>query len=227
MKSDKSPIPSAESLTVEFKSDRKRLPDDELVQALVGLANTQGGDLWLGVEDDGTPTGLHQKHLDLQGLPALVQARTSPPLTVDACAVENGGVTVARISVKKSRTDVATTAGVYLRRRLKHDGTPECVPLLPHERSSRASHFGLADASAQPVAGATLADFDPLERERLRQSVQRYGGDRVLLELSDEDMDGALGFTTRNEAGERVPTLAGLLIIGRMNLRFRCSRARR
>ena len=143
MKSDKSPIPSAESLTVEFKSDRKRLPDDELVQALVGLANTQGGDLWLGVEDDGTPTGLHQKHLDLQGLPALVQARTSPPLTVDACAVENGGVTVARISVKKSRTDVATTAGVYLRRRLKHDGTPECVPLLPHERSSRASHFGL------------------------------------------------------------------------------------
>ena len=215
MKSDKSPIPSAESLTVEFKSDRACLSDRDLVEALAALANTQGGDLWLGVEDDGTPTGLHQKHLDLQGLPALVQARTSPPLTVDACAVETGGVTVARISVKKSRTDVATTAGVYLRRRLKHDGTPECVPLLPHERSSRASHFGLADASAQPVAGATLADFDPLEREHLRQSVQRYGGDRVLLELSDEDMDGALGFTTRNEAGERVPTLAGLLIIGR------------
>ena len=62
---------------------------------------------------------------------------------------------------------------------------------------------------------ATLADFDPLERERLRQSVQRYGGDRVLLELSDEDMDGALGLTTRNENGERVPTLTGLLIIGR------------
>jgi hypothetical protein len=87
--------------------------------------------------------------------------------------------------------------------------------MLPHERGSRAGHFGLADASAQPVTGATLADFDPIERERLRQTISRYGGDRVLLELGDEDMDGALGLTTRNENGERVPTLTGLLIIGR------------
>lgn len=71
------------------------------------------------------------------------------------------------------------------------------------------------DASAQPVAGATLADFDPLERERLRQSVQQYGGDRVLLELDDEALDGALGFTARQPDGARVPTLTGLLLIGR------------
>ena len=60
---------------------------------------------------------------------------------------------------------------VYVRRRIKHDGTPECVPMLPHERISRASSFGLVDVSAQPVAGSTLADFDPLERERLRQAL--------------------------------------------------------
>ncbi|MBS6045948.1 MAG: putative DNA binding domain-containing protein [Neisseria sp.] len=207
--------PQRETLTVEFKSDRACLSDKDLVEALAALANTNGGELWLGIEDDGTPTGLHKKHRNLQGLPALIQTRTSPPLAVEVRAVETGGVTVARISVKKSRTEVATTAGVYLRRRIKHDGTPESVPMLPHERSSRAGHFGLADASAQAVPDATLADFDPLERERLRQSVQRYGGDRVLLELSDEDMDGALGLTTRNENGERVPTLTGLLIIGR------------
>ena len=40
-------LPAAESLTVEFKSDRKRLPDAELVEALVCLANTEGGELWL------------------------------------------------------------------------------------------------------------------------------------------------------------------------------------
>ena len=44
-------IPRSESLTVEFKSDRKRLPDDELVQALVCLANTEGGELWLMMPD--------------------------------------------------------------------------------------------------------------------------------------------------------------------------------
>ena len=210
-------LPVSETLTVEFKSDRKRLPDDELVEALVCLANTEGGELWLGVEDDGTPTGLHETHQTLAGLPGLAAARTSPSLNVTVEAVVLAGVRVARIVVDPSASEVATTAGKYLRRRLKPDGTPECVALLPHERNSRASRFGLVDASAQAVAGATLADLDPLERERLRQTVEQYGGDRVLLELDDEAMDGALGFTTRNATGERVPTLTGLLIIGREN----------
>ena len=210
-----SPLPLAESMTVEFKSDRKRLHDDELVEALACLANSEGGELWLGVEDDGTPTGLHAEHQSLVGLPGLVAARTAPSLMVTVAPLEIDGVRVARIAVPKSSSEVATTAGKYLRRRLKHDGTPECVAMLPHERASRANRFGLADASAQAVAGATLADLDPLERERLRQAVQQYGGDRVLLELDDEALDGALGFTTRDEANQRVPTLTGLLVIGR------------
>lgn len=208
-------LPPAESLTVEFKSDRKRLPDAELVEAVVCLANAEGGELWLGVEDDGTPTGLHPEHALLTGLPGLVSARTSPALAVQVDAVEIGGVRVARIAVPKGQTEIATAAGVYLRRRIKHDGTPECAPMLPHDRASRQAHLGLADTSAQAVAGATLADFDPLERERLRQAVQQYGGDRVLLELDDEALDGALGFTTRQPEGGRVPTLCGLLLIGR------------
>jgi ATP-dependent DNA helicase RecG len=208
-------LPRAESLTVEFKSDRKRLSDNDLVEALACLANTDGGELWLGVEDDGTPTGLHADHRDLMGLPGMVAAKTSPPLAVTVDAVALAGVRVARIGVAKSVSEIATTAGVYLRRRIKHDGAPECAPMLPHERASRATRFGLADASAQAVAGATLADLDPLERERLRQTVRQYGGDKVLLELDDEEMDGALGFATRDETGQRVPTLTGLLVIGR------------
>lgn len=207
--------PPCESLTVEFKSDLKKLPDRDLIEALVCLANAEGGELWLGVEDDGTPTGLHTEHRLLEGLAGMVAARTSPSLNVRAEAVELDGVTVARIHIPKAQGEVATTSGVYLRRRLKHDGTPECVAMLPHERSSRASSFGLLDVSAQPVAGATLADLDPLERERLRQAVQQYGGDRVLLELDDEALDGALLLTVRQPDGSRVPTLTGLLLVGR------------
>ena len=208
-------IPQTESLTVEFKSDRKRLPDTELVEAVVCLANAEGGQLWLGVEDDGTPTGLHPDHCLLAGLAGMVAARTSPSVNVSVSAVEVGGVAVACIQVPKAQGEVATQGGVYLRRRIKHDGTPECAPMLPHERTSRASTFGLVDVSAQPVAGATLADFDPLERERLRQAVQQYGGDRVLLELDDEALDGALGLTARQPDGSRLPTLTGLLLVGR------------
>jgi len=208
-------LPASETLRVEFKSDLKRLPDDELVEALVCLANTEGGELWLGVEDDGTATGLHQAHRNVIGLPGLVAARTSPSLPVAVAALDIAGVPVARIEVPKSASDVATTAGLYLRRRLKHDGSPECVPMLPHDRSSRATRFGLSDASAQSVVGATLADFDPIERERLRQAIRQYGGDPVLLELDDEALDGAMRFTTRDAAGQRLPTLTGLLVIGR------------
>ena len=191
------------------------MSDSDLVEALVCLANTEGGELWLGVEDDGTLTGLHAAHQNLSGLPAMVAARTSPSLTVTVNALTLSGIGVVQIVVPKSDTDVATTSGVYVRRRLLHNGLPECVPMLPHDRSSRAGRFGLADASAQAVAGVTLADFDPLERERLRQAIRQYGGDRVLLELDDEALDGALGFSTRMQTGERVPTLTGLLVIGR------------
>ena len=216
MPSPASPLlPRAETLTVEFKSDRKRLSDADLVEALVCLANTEGGALWLGVEDDGLATGLHPDHAVLVGLAGLVAARTSPSLQVDVVPVDIGGVRVARIAVPKATGEVATQAGVYVRRRIKHDGTPECVPMLPHERISRASSFGLVDVSAQPVAGCTLADFDPLERERLRQAVQQYGGDRVLLDLDDESLDGALGLTQRQADGSRLPTLTGLLLLGR------------
>jgi ATP-dependent DNA helicase RecG len=208
-------LPPRESLTVEFKSDRARLSDRELVEAVVCLANAEGGELWLGVEDDGTPTGLHVEHQNLSGLGGLVAARTSPSVMVTVTPVHLGGVAVAHIAVSKAGSEVGTTGGVYLRRRIKHDGTPECTPMLPHDRASRAAHFGLADASAQPVAGATLADLDPLERERLRQSVQQYGGDRVLLELDDEALDGALSLTARQADGSRVPTLTGLLLVGR------------
>nr|WP_240158010.1 ATP-binding protein [Pseudomonas nitroreducens] len=208
-------MPLSESLTIEFKSDLKKLPDRELVEALVCLANAEGGELWLGVEDDGTATGLHAEHRLLEGLAGMVAARTSPSLRVEAQMLELNGVTVVCIQVPKAQGEVATTGGVYLRRRLKHDGTPECVAMLPHERSSRAASFGLVDVSAQAVAGATLADLDPLERERLRQAVQQYGGDRVLLELDDEGLDGALMLTARQPDGTRVPTLTGLLLVGR------------
>jgi ATP-dependent DNA helicase RecG len=208
-------IPARESLTVEFKSDRARLSDRDLVEAIVCLANGDGGELWLGVEDDGTPTGLHAEHRELTGLEGLIAGRTSPSLAVEVIRATFRDVDVARISVPKSASEVATSNGVYLRRRLRHDGAPECVPMLPHDRASRETQFGLHDASSQVVAGATLADFDPIERERLRQSIQQYGGDRVLLDLDDAAIDGALGLTARDSRGDKAPTLTGLLLIGR------------
>ena len=38
-------IPEKETLTIEFKSDRSGYSDADLVDEIVGMANTQGGDL--------------------------------------------------------------------------------------------------------------------------------------------------------------------------------------
>lgn len=46
-------IPEKETLEIEFKSDLVRLSDSDLIDAVVAFANTRGGDLYLGVEDDG------------------------------------------------------------------------------------------------------------------------------------------------------------------------------
>lgn len=207
-------IPTSESLTVEFKSDLRCLPDRELVEAVVCLANAQGGDLYLGIEDDGQATGLHPNHQNLVGLAALIANRTQPSVRVLVTTLVINGNTVARIQVPLCPDPVATNEGLLKRRRLQANGEPECVPFLPQEFVARRAHFGLVDLSAQPVAGATLSDLDPAERARLRQFIQRYNGDQSLLGLDDEQLDGALGLTVRSAQG-RLVTLTGLLLIGR------------
>ena len=207
-------IPTKETLTVEFKSDRKRLSDDDLVATTIAMANTEGGAIYLGVEDDGTATGLHPAHQPPDGIAPLVGNRTVPSVQVriETLAVE--GKTIAKISVPKVNQVVATTAGSYFKRRLKHDGTPENVPILPHDIPARLSQLGAQDVSRQPVAGSKLADLDDAERIRLRQFIERNQGDAALASLSNEELDGVLGLTSRD--GETIsPTLAGLLLIGK------------
>ncbi|NJN20724.1 MAG: ATPase [Leptolyngbya sp. RL_3_1] len=118
------------------------------------------------------------------------------------------------MEVPKSPRLVATSDGLLQRRRLQADGTPQCVPFYPHEFISRQSSLGLLDHSANPVVGATLDDFDPLERQRLRQLIERFSGDANLIGLTDDELDGALGLV-RTVDGQRVPTIAGLLLIGK------------
>jgi ATP-dependent DNA helicase RecG len=65
-------IPERESLTIEFKSDRARLADRDIIAAVICLANTEGGEIYLGVEDDRWVTGLHPVPQNLTGLTALI-----------------------------------------------------------------------------------------------------------------------------------------------------------
>lgn len=207
-------IPPKESLTDEFKSDRKTISDNIIVEEVVALANTEGGRLYIGVEDDGTVTGAQECHRDKIRMLALVSNKTVPPVAARAELLE-GAFPVMCIEVPKSISVVAASSGKILRRKVKADGSPETAPMYPHEISSRLSDLGRLDFSAQPLPDATRDDFNSVERERLRQLVQKNpNSDQSVLGLSDEELERALRLTVP-VSGRDVPTLAGMLLIGK------------
>ena len=210
-------LSGGETLTVEFKSDIRGLPDRDLVSAVVAMANTEGGLLFLGVEDDGTVTGVQQIHQDTTGLAALIANRTNPSVSVKVEKIDWDGKEFLCIQVPKVRGIVSTSDGLLLRRRLMVSGKPEAVPFYPHEILQRQSTLGLIDPSSSPITSLDVDDLNPLERQRIREAIRRYGGDTSLLPLADEELDGALGFVTSVD-GIRRPTLAGLLLMGREEL---------
>ena len=203
----------SEDLTHEFKSDKNRLQDGDIIDAVVAFANTDGGELYLGVEDDGEITGLHPDHMDSTRLSAFIANKTVPPVSV---RVEFLDLTapVLKISVPKRTAIVASSNGKIQRRRLKADGTPENIPMYPYEIATRLSSLSLLDYSAQAVPDADYSCLDAVERERLRNSIRSYRGEGTLLELSDEELDKALQLVTTQE-GKLVPTFCGLLLIGK------------
>jgi ATP-dependent DNA helicase RecG len=208
-------IPTAESLTVEFKSDQKGpLSDKELVLAAICLANNQGGDLYLGVEDDGTVTGLHPSRDRSRDLAAVIASRTNPPLPLSATTLQETGKELIWFQVPSIQGSVFSNDGKALTRALDAKGRPTCRPMTGVDVLRRANQQLELDWSGMPAAGACLADLNPSERERLRAAVKRHRGEAALLQLGDDELDLALGLVTQGADGALVPTHAGLLLIG-------------
>lgn len=206
--------PQKESLTIEFKSDLRCLPMDDLYKEIVAMANTDGGIICLGMEDNGTVTGVHPQHKDTIEIAAKIQTHTTPALYPLVHIEHWDGNDVLVIEISSSRQLVITTDGRYVRRRLKQDGSPEAIAMAPYEIMQRLSSIQAIDPSAMVVESIPSAKaFNPLERERLRSMVRVYHGDSSLLELSDEELDKALDLV-RERDGTLYPTLAGLLLLG-------------
>ena len=207
-------LPTKETLTIEFKSDRNGLSDKEIVEAAVAFANTDGGSLYLGIEDNGEITGTQKQHADPIGISALIANSTRPPISVRAEIIE-ASAPVLLVSVPKSYGSiVATTTGKTLRRQIKANGEPENIAMFPSEYATRLSDLRLLDYSALTIQRAGTDDFDPLEVERLKQTILSNNGEKELLELSDNELFKALGFV-RDQEGELRPTITGLLLVGK------------
>ena len=215
-------IAGGETYGVEFEGEqRERLNDRDLVEAVVCLANGTGGVLLVGVEDDGTVSGARPRHeagrTDPPRVQALIANMTQPALSAVAGVVQVEGEEVLVVEVPDSPRVVGTTRGTYVRRAIAGDGRPTCVPYHAHEMLAHEVDRGAVDWAGLRIGGATWADLDPLEFERLRRLTTTAGdrSDRLLASLSDREIASALGLM-RTETEVRLGT-------GRRNCSSGCS----
>ncbi|MFT4164013.1 MAG: putative DNA binding domain-containing protein [Microlunatus sp.] len=209
-------LAAGESLTVEFKrATQGALNDNALVEAVVCLANGQGGLLLLGVEDDGTVTGLAPRHgsaTEPQLLQAMILNKTEAPVATCVEIYEVKDLEVAVIDVPNMPMPVGTKTGKYLRRSMRTDGKPECTPYPLYEMLS----FGLTaqgrDYAETPARGATIGDLDAGEFARFRRLCASGKGDRVLAELADEEILRSLRLVL--PAYDNALTLGAVLLFG-------------
>lgn len=210
-------IAGSESLTVEFKGEsRSSLGDREIVEAVVCMANSDGGAILVGVEDDGSVTGARPRHgtaTEPRKVQAMIFNLTAPPINTRVSLHTIDETNVLAIEVDGYPEICATKDGRSVRRVDGVNG-PECQPFLPSEHLSRRIDLGLLDYSAHVIDGATWNDLDPLEIERLRQTIaQRHRG-AELLALDDVELAMALQLV-ESRGRDLVPNVAGMLILGR------------
>lgn len=90
-------IPERENQYVEFKQES--VTASELAEEVVAFANAEGGEIWLGVDDSGRPTGLSRSYDE--DVMNICRTGCIPPIHPTYEALTLGGCSVARIGIPK------------------------------------------------------------------------------------------------------------------------------
>ncbi len=209
-------IANGENSGVEFKRDDIRA--ETLAREIVALANLRGGMVLLGVEDDGTISGIQRPDLETWVM-NVVFSHVHPMLLpfYEVVTLEEG-IRVAVVSVT-----MGTSKPYVLRHNNREDiyiraGSTARLA----DRNQQAQLFatgGLLHSETLPVSGAA---FDALDRERLQDYLLTYAGDRVIPAIAEEWLQRmvGLGFMTDVQGAAPVCTIAGLVLFGRAPRRF-------
>lgn len=210
-------VKAGETLTVEFKGGG--IDQDDLAEAVVCLANAEGGTLLLGVSDSGGVSGINPQKQDYavpSRLAATIFSRTEPPVTakVESVSVENQLIAV--ITVPTSDSVHATSKGRYLRRTLDVKGSPQCLPMRPHEVLAAAA--GETDFSRRALDVLSLQDLDGNELARMREFARQGDGDNALGSLSDIELLRALNLVGPDDR----LTVGAVLLFGTAEAVERC-----
>lgn len=162
----------------------------DIAEALVAFANADGGELLVGVEDDGTVTGLDHSPEKLDQMLSAPQnnVHRDTPLSITRATVfEYDSKVVLYFSVAKSTNYIAlTSSGRCLQRRDR-----ESVPMsTEHIRFSRTEAVS-RQYDRNYVENATLEDLDiGLVEEVANQISTGMSAEKCLQHLELSDYDG-------------------------------------
>lgn len=203
-------ISAGETNTVEFKSWTNRSEFkkviDLLVKEAVGLANTKGGIILVGVEDDGTITGCPE--FDEQVIIESIYDKTMPKLFTDIEVLTVESNRIFKITVEKSSKVISTSNGIVYKRLGKNT-----KPWYPSEYSSNKTTGFKGDYSARIIEDSGKDDIDFIEVKNLKRKLQSRDKGSTLYNLDDisflEDLE-----LIKIVKEQIVLTVAGVLFVG-------------
>ncbi len=203
-------ISHGESSTVEFKRDE--LHPEQLAREIVAMANGNGGVILLGVEDDGNISGLKRANMQEWLLDTVVGRYVHPSIlpSYEEVSVKEGRIGVLSLSQgvskpyvvrDKDREEVFVRTGSVCRRATREQQVRLCAA------------GGLLHTEILPVSGTSFASLDRVRIENYLRDILR---DPEVPELDAEWIERlmALGLMTTDAAGDRVATIAGLVLFG-------------
>src|SRR5512133_849229 len=95
-------IELGESDTVEFK--RKFSGYEKIAREMIAIANTRGGMLLIGVDDDGTIVGVRSEKSEIDLVMAAAEHYCEPPIEAEIDIIEVDGEDVIAIRIPESHT---------------------------------------------------------------------------------------------------------------------------
>lgn len=204
-------IANGENSGVEFKRDDLR--PEQLAREIVALANFQGGKVLLGVDDDGTVSGLQRADLETWVMDTVFGRYVHPLILPFYEEVRLDDKRVAVISITQG------TAKPYV---LRNNNREEIYirvgstsRLATREQQARLFESGgMLHAEVLPVSGSDLAELD---QARLGDYLVNIAGDLAVPQTHNdwEQRLTGLGFMASREDGPPVCTIAGLVLFGR------------
>lgn len=152
-------IRQGEDIDVEFK--RSAIKARDLARPIVAMANTYGGWILVGVEDDGQVTGVGRRNMaPLLEAPTKHCAPTSPALPAVAVPVEDVFGEIILVFYVQPGPVVYSSRGVTYVRDFDKDGRPCNRSLGPNETARLALSRGQVTFESVPEKRASAADLD-------------------------------------------------------------------